>query len=194
MRVHIQSALIILFQIRAGFEFFKMVFHSKRRCDLRRVDILLVDGPGSHVCRRGKMPQNRKRVAVAPTAVSANIQNVGRRFLTRFVNPRGKFLRQGRVSKGRDLCHIDRIRDDIAPERVMGGHIALQLHAEIIRQLFSFPGVLRIGQRDVERRSVRGQAGDGQLLCRLAQEHFLSELFLPPSVREAAQIAAIFLL
>ena len=76
----------------------------------------------------------------------------------------------------------------------MCGHIALQLHAEIIRQLFSFPGVLRIGQRDVERRSVRGQAGDGQLFCVLAQEHFLSELFLPPSVREAAHIEAVFLL
>ena len=140
------------------------------------------------------MPQNRKRVAVAPAAVSANVQNVCRGCIARLVYPGGKFLPQGRICKGRNLCHIDRIRDDIAPERVMCGHIALQLHAEIIRQLFSFPGVLRIGQGDVERRSVRGQAGDGQLFCVLAQEHFLSELFLPPSVREAAHIEAVFLL
>ena len=61
----------------------------------------------------------------------------------------------------------------------MGGHIALQLHAEIIRQLFSFPGVLRIGQIDAERRSVRGEAGDGQLFCFIEQQHLLGQAYLP---------------
>ena len=76
----------------------------------------------------------------------------------------------------------------------MDGHIALQLHAEIIRQLFSFPSVLRIGQIDAERRSVRGKAGNGQFFRFINQQHLFGQLIFPSSVREAAHIAAVFLL
>ena len=195
MRIHVQSVQIVLFLPGIEFELFKIVFDCKRRCDLRRVDILLVGCHGSHILRRSKMLQNRKRVAVASAAVSANVQNIGCRFLARFVDPGGKFFRQGWVCKGSDLGHIDRIRDDIALERIMGGHIALQLDAEIaVQKLFSFPGVLRIGQIDAERRSVRGNAGDGQFFRFINQQHLFGQLIFPSSVREAAHIAAVFLL